>query len=135
MYKLKTIIAGSRHSIYKHHLLEALTKIDWEISEVVCGMAEGADLVGKNWADENKIPVAEFPADWYNLSVPNCKIKVTKSGKLYNVLSGFNRNILMSEYADALIALRLPYHKKSNGTDHMIEQAKLRRLKTFVYTI
>jgi hypothetical protein len=132
---MKTIIAGSRKNINKAHLLEALRKIDWKITEVVCGMADGADTVGKAWAEENNIPVKEFPADWKNLSHPVCKIKRKQDGSLINVLSGFNRNLDMAYYADALIALRLPMNQRSNGTDHMIEEATKKGLKVFVYVI
>lgn len=31
---------------------------------VVCDMAKGADMLGKEWADNNHIPVDKHPADW-----------------------------------------------------------------------
>lgn len=34
------------------------------VGSVVCGMARGADLAGKAWAERWGYPVEQYPADW-----------------------------------------------------------------------
>ena len=101
--RFKVIIAGSRSYdkgiCYIHEILEELCI---PVNEVVCGMAIGADLAGKAWAEDRGIPIKEFPANW------------SKYGKRAGIL----RNIEMGDYADELVAL---WDGKSRGTKHMID--------------
>ena len=101
---MKLIIAGSRtidfytpfdlHEIICEHF-------DPYPTEIVCGMAKGPDLIGRDYALEHEIPVKEFPADW----------------ETYGKRAGFIRNDEMAQYADVLLAI---WDGKSNGTRHMI---------------
>jgi len=129
---MKTIIAGSRiipvetdnqeefdrlqKELFSKELLDALDDIDFEISEVVCGMAKGADLTGKAWAEENNIIVKEFPAKW----------------KQFGKSAGPQRNIEMARYAESLIAL---WDGASTGTRHMIRVARMQGLKVHIHYI
>ena len=107
---MRTIIAGSRTITDPQILLDALKKIDWEISQVVCGMARGADELGYRWAKANNIPIAEFPADW----------------RRYGKSAGSRRNAEMARNADALRAL---WDGESRGTHHMIYAAACNKLR------
>ena len=100
---MKLIIAGSRN-IDKHKVMHWLDRngVDDKDLEIVCGMAKGPDLAGKEWASTLPVPVIEFPADW------------TKYGKT----AGFIRNCEMAKYGDELIAF---WDGKSHGTKHMIQ--------------
>lgn len=104
---MKVIIAGSRHmSLDDFHLIQkAVDYSEWEITEVVCGMAKGADLMGADWALRNQIPVKEFPADW------------TK----YKKAAGPIRNKQMADYADALIVF---IWDGSRGSQNMLDTMK-----------
>lgn len=86
---MKVIIAGSRHMPFSMYPLiqQAVDKSGFNITEVVCGMARGADMFGAKWAYENKIPVKKFPANW------------DEHGKA----AGYIRNAEMAQYADAAI--------------------------------
>jgi hypothetical protein len=105
---MRVIIAGSRsldeNEPYYLRLLESLvTKfIDQygEITEVVSGTARGADLLGEKWANENRVKIARFPADW------------KKNGKA----AGPIRNTQMGQYADGAIII---WDGKSPGSKHM----------------
>ena len=110
---MKVIIAGSRAIRDTTPVLEAIYESGFEISEVVCGMAQGVDRIGQLLAVRAMIPVKEFPADWRRL------------GKS----AGRARNWEMARYADALIAV---WDGKSGGTRHMIEAARKQGLKVFV---
>lgn len=113
---MKTIIAGSRDILDASLVSVAIGCASFGVSEVVCGMASGVDTLGWLWAKEHDIPVKEFPANW------------SKYGKR----AGYLRNQEMANYADALIAV---WDGRSVGTRHMIDIAKEKGLKTFIYRV
>lgn len=100
---MKVIVCGGRslndYELVKSTLDEAAANI--KIDEIVCGEARGADSLGKQWAIENGIHVASFPADWDR----------------YGKSAGARRNEEMGNYADYVIAF---WDGKSTGTKHMI---------------
>lgn len=101
---MKVIIAGDRNIDNMDIVKSAIVKSRFHITEVVCGMCRGVDILGRQWAIENNIPVKEFPANW------------SKFGRA----AGPIRNREMAEYADALIAILMP---NSVGTKNMIQTA------------
>lgn len=111
---MKTIIAGSRSIVDPYELEYAMSFCDWEITEVVCGMAKGADTLGLRWAGKKDIPVKKFPAAWNK----------------YGNGAGMRRNAEMAEYADALIAV---WDGESKGTQNMIKLARNKGLRVLVY--
>ncbi len=127
---MKTIIAGSR-DIWSYALVErAVYLSSFDITEVFCGMAPGADSAGWAWAHVNGIPIREFPADWDDIS-RGFKIKRWGNyAQKYNPRAGLERNTRMAKYADALIAVT----RGSSGTANMIMQARDHGLKVFVLT-
>ncbi len=128
----KVIIAGGRDFDNYEKLVEFCNKvlINKNDIEVVCGMAGGADLLGKRYAIEKGLKVNEFPADWNNIDVEPCVIKTNKNGNKYNTLAGHNRNKLMAENAEALMAF---FDGKSKGTKNMIDLATEKGLKIKVF--
>lgn len=109
----KVIIAGSR-SFHDYNLLKEYCNIILsnvkEPIEIVSGGANGADVLGEQYAREHGYKLKQFPADW------------SHKGKA----AGYIRNQEMANYADALIAF---WNGVSNGTRHMIETAKQCGLK------
>lgn len=102
---LKVIIAGSRTITDYNEVHLAVQRSGFNISEVVCGMARGVDSLGKIYAENNNIPIAQFPALW----------------DTYGKQAGFMRNEEMAKYADALI---LVWDGRSKGSQHMLNLAK-----------
>jgi hypothetical protein len=113
---MKVIIAGGRDIEDYNLLLEAVDQSDFNITEVVCGMAKGVDLMGMRWAEENGIPVKEFPANWSK----------------FHRAAGPIRNDQMAKYAEALIAIMKP---GSKGTANMVKLAHKNRLRVFVLNV
>jgi len=113
---VKTIIAGSRSITDYELLLKAIKESEFEISEVVCGLCEGVDSLGEQWAKNNKIDRAYYPADW------------EKHGRA----AGMIRNIEMAKYADALIAV---WDGSSPGTENMVKLAIKMKLQYHVYNM
>ena len=109
---MRVIIAGGRDfNDYEqlktkcNHILQNQTDI-----EILCGCANGADKLGEKFALESYYKIKYFPADWNN------------KGKS----AGYQRNIQMAEYADALIAF---WNGNSRGTKHMIDRTNKNGLK------
>lgn len=107
---MKTIIADSR-SITDYKLVTSIIEDSgFNITEEVCGMARGVDILGLRYALERNITFKLFPVtkeDW----------------KLKGKAAGIFRNILMGDYADALIAI---WDGISFGTLHMINYSKMK---------
>lgn len=114
---MKTIIAGSRTAT-RQNVLDAISACAWSnsITTVITGKAQGADAYGEEWARSKGIQVLEFHADW------------AKYGKR----AGPIRNVAMANAAQALIAV---WDGESRGTANMIEEARNRGLKVFVFRI
>jgi hypothetical protein len=100
---MKTIIAGGREFNDFFLLTTECSKLD--ITEVVCGLARGADSLGAEYAADNFIITKDFPADW------------DKHGRA----AGPIRNKEMGIYADQAIVF---WDGKSKGSKHMIDTMK-----------
>jgi hypothetical protein len=109
---LKVIVAGGRDFQNYDLLSEKLNKLFSKRADVVIvsGMAKGVDSLAVKYAEEHKLRVSEFPAQWL------------KHGNS----SGFRRNIEMARFADACVCF---WDGKSPGTKHMIDTAKRMNLK------
>lgn len=106
---MKVIIAGCRDWTASYRRIdECVEKSGFNVTEEVCGGADGIDTSGAKWAKQSGILVKIFSADW------------TKYGRA----AGPIRNAQMAEYADALIAF---WDGKSRGTLNMIKE--MRKLK------
>ena len=128
---MKVIIAGSRGITDYEVVKAACVESQFEFTEVVSGKARGVDSLGEDYAAEIGVSVAEFPADWEDISVPGALVKYNSYGA-YNAKAGMQRNWKMAKHADALVAI---WDGKSKGTKAMINFAKKEGLKVFVKVI
>lgn len=114
---MRVIIAGSRHMRFADYPLigQAVAASKFQVDEVVCGEARGADTYGKKWAYDQSppIPVKSFPADW----------------ETHGRGAGPIRNTEMAEYADALIVF---IWDGSRGSANMLKQMQNRNKPCFV---
>jgi hypothetical protein len=78
------------------------------ITEVVSGMAKGADLAAIAWARTVKLPVVQMPANW----------------KEYGRAAGFIRNGQMADFADLFIGF---WDGESRGTAQMMRCVAIRK--------
>jgi uncharacterized phage-like protein YoqJ len=100
-------------------VIKAIELSKFNITEVVCGMAEGPDKLGKEWAESKGIPVKKMPADW-------------RPNGVYNPEAGYERNEDMGDYADAAICI---WDGESGGTKHMFKYMKKLRKPCYVHNI
>ena len=103
----------------------------FKFSEIVSGGAGGMDFLAKDFAQKNNIKYKEFPAAWYDLSQTPCKIKKDRNGRDYNVLAGYNRNSLIIDYANAVLAITTG----SSGTEDSISKARKAKKPVFIFTV
>ena len=127
---MKVIIAGSREINEYSIIVSAIQESNFDITEVVSGGARGVDSLAERYANENKITFKKFVAYWNDLDLPGVRVKTNNQGKKYNVLAGIWRNREMALYGDALIAI---WDGKSRGTKNMIDEAKKKNLKIYIY--
>lgn len=80
------------------------------VSEVISGGASGADSDGEYWAKRSIIPFKIFKADW----------------KKYGKSAGPRRNVLMAQYADAVVLF-----PGGSGTESMYQEAKKYGIKIY----
>ena len=85
----------------------------WKITEIYSGGAKGVDAFGERFAEEVRLPLFIFEADW----------------KRFGKSAGYKRNVDMAREADALIAL---WDGQSKGTLHMINIAEKFDLETYI---
>lgn len=71
----------------------------------VCGMATGADTMGRSWAKNNKFPTIDMPANWR----PD-----GPQGAL-NRKAGYDRNVEMALVSDVVVAFWNGNSKNKNG--------------------
>ena len=116
MESMKVIIAGSRTITDYQVVEEAIKESGFNIVEVVSGKARGVDRLGELYAELNNLYIKSFWADWHR----------------YGKAAGPIRNRQMADYADALIAV---WDGQSKGTLHMINIAKEKELKVFIYEL
>lgn len=109
---MKIIVAGGRDFADYELVCWYLDKVPFEFS-IVCGMAKGADALGKRYAEEHSKVIHKFPADW----------------DTHGKSAGYIRNKQMAEFSDALLAF---WNKESKGTKHMIDLANKNNLKVKV---
>lgn len=110
----RTIISGSRSCTELRHIYDAVKASGFSPSVVISGTCRGPDRFGEEWAKANGVPIERFPADWNQ----------------YGKQAGYIRNVDMACHAEALIAV---WDGESNGTRHMINAARAKGLKVFVY--
>ena len=110
---MRVIIAGSRGISDYQVVKKVIESSGFDITEVVSGACKGVDKLGERWAEENGIEIKRFYADW----------SIGKS-------AGPIRNQLMTQYADALIAV---WDGSSRGTKDVIDKAKKEGLEVRVF--
>ena len=113
---MRVIIAGTRLFRNDAVVREAIQESGFRIIEILSGGSNGVDESAERIAAENAIPRRLFPANW----------------REYGICSDRRRNLEMSVYADALIAV---WDGKSRGTQHMIEAMKKAGKPVYVHIV
>ncbi len=119
---MKILVCGSRdyddHVYFTAFLNGALDKlikskgITKDDVVILSGMANGADMLAFNYANQNGIKVEEHPAEW----------------DLHGKMAGFLRNAEMVREADITIAFFKD--KETNGTKHTVSLSKKKKIPT-----
>lgn len=117
----KVIVADGRDFADYAYLKEKLDEVFgslWDLNshpiEIISGMAKGADTLGIRYAEEHKLTMVLYPANW----------------KKYPRMAGILRNMNMLVTATHLMAF---WDGKSHGTKHMIEIAKAKGIPVWIF--
>lgn len=132
-YKILAVV-GSRAFFDRKRgfkFLNPIFRIHSTLVEIVSGDAEGADAIGKRYAEAHDIEYTGIPAKWQDMSEP-CIRKVDRRGREYNALAGINRNTDIAKYCDILVAF---WDGKSKGTKDVIAKAKAFKKKVIIIYI
>lgn len=115
---MRVIIAGTRTITDYDIVKQAIIESGFTITEIVCGLAKGPDILGEQYSKENNIPVTYFPADW----------------KGFGKAAGHIRNEQMGDYTigGGLIAI---WDGQSRGTRHMIDYARRKGLLVYIKNV
>lgn len=114
---MRVIIAGSRYKpktripIRDMSLItQAISNSGWQsnITATLSGGAIGIDTLGEQWSRAHGITPMQFFPKW----------RGENNDSPYKPTAGFDRNELMADIADALIAV---WDGESEGTLHMID--------------
>ena len=133
---MRIIIAGGRDFKDKELFYETMEGLEFieKDSEIISGMASGADTLGKEYALKFGLKLKEMPAKWNDMSEP-CVAKYNKYNKPYNALAGYKRNEEMAKYAskedDGLLVAFWDY--KSSGTKNMIDLSYKYNLMVLIF--
>ena len=104
---MKLIVTGSRsitdYSVVRNAIVESgLWDAHKNTIEVLCGMDKGVDMLGKQFAEQNKLKLHKHPIEWSKWRVPGANVAL-RHGQKCNTLAGIWRNHAMGEAADAAI--------------------------------
>ena len=121
------IVCGGRYFTDYETLTAVLERFD--ITKIIQGGANGADRLGKRYANSNEIEMHEEKALWDNLdnNVEKVIEGVNKWGEEYNTQAGFNRNIRMAEMKPDLVI----GFKGGRGTAHMLRIASDHNIESY----
>jgi hypothetical protein len=127
------VISGSRdckdYNIVEEAIDKGIEELKIKPTKIIHGDAPGVDKLAGTYAKKHGINVIAYPAKWNDIKGIDPKyIKENKFGK-YNVRAGLQRNEMMADMADALIAITLG----TPGTEHMIKTCKDAGLLIYVY--
>lgn len=107
---MKTIIVGCNEST-KSLIREALKKVDWPVSEIVCSDTNKTLI---DWAGESGLPIKVFETE----------------SDFYGIAAKQVRNARMSKYSDALIAI---WDGKNQDTGRLISESRELGLQVVVF--
>lgn len=114
---MRLIIAGGRdfndYELARAELMKTIIDVPLAEIEIVCGGAKGADTIGETFAKNFQLQIKYFIPVWRN------------EDGIYDRTAGFKRNRNMGAYATHVIVF---WDGKSKGTEHMIKEAKKRKL-------
>lgn len=117
---MKVIVAGTRKGISYDSVVSALTfcwvNLGIKPTLIIQGGAPGVDAHARRWAQEFKIPIKEYPADW------------NKYGKA----AGPIRNKEMVNEGDMLIAI---WNGTSPGTKNIIKLAEDKGISVRIFKV
>jgi len=118
---VKIAIIGSRDFPQMQQVRDYVRSLPRD-TVIVSGAARGVDAVAADEARQLGMKVIEFPADWsVKPDTPSWAIRTNGQGKQYDSRAGMQRNELIVDLADKVVAF---WDGESPGTRGAIRLAK-----------
>ena len=105
---LRILVCGSRDWTNRELLNKVLDSYKIRLGVIIEGEQRGADIMSREWGDDNGIPVERFPAAW--------KTQHYAAGPIRN------KRMLVEGKPDLVLAFHYDL-EHSKGTKNMVEQA------------
>jgi hypothetical protein len=105
---MRVLVCGGRNFHDRELLFDTLSEINSTRGPITClieGEAQGADIMARSWASENRVPIEPYRAQW----------------GLYGRSAGFQRNKTMLEKGKPDLVIAFPMG--GPGTRDMVRQA------------
>ena len=128
---MRVVIFGGRRFGNKRLFANTMVAFEREIGKitfVIEGNADGADAMGKRWAQINRRGVLTYAPIWEDLHTMPVKIKTNKHGARYNSLATLVRNQRMVDEGKLDYAIMFP---GESGTADMARRLKAAGVKIF----
>lgn len=124
----RVIVGGSRSINYltDDDMNNIIIESRFAVKELVSGQdgyENSPDMLSLAWADRRGVPSQPFPADWRDLTHPDCLIRY-RNGEPYDARAGLRRNKQMGLYVGNAGAYISIWDGSSTGTSHMLTVAK-----------
>lgn len=88
---------------------------------VVSGGCRGPDSWAEDEAKARGLATEIYPAKWDDLFAEPCHVRHRLDGSAFNALAGFNRNTLLANAADQVIAFVVP--SRDGGAEDTVRKA------------
>jgi hypothetical protein len=125
MDRRRVLVCGGRRYAIRERLFAVLDELPAGVHTLIVGVDPkrpvGADGLAWEWAGERQVERLAFPADWYDLSLPDAVIRKGFNGRLYDAYAGPRRNQAMLDEGRPGLVVSFP---GGNGTADMVRRAR-----------
>ena len=116
---MRLLVSGDRNWTDRDYIFGVLDGIHsiFEVEVVIEGEARGADLIARAWAEDRRVPVQPYPAEWDKYRPEPGSGKKNPAGPIRN------REMLTNGKPDMVVAFH-PDLAQSRGTLDMVRVSR-----------
>ncbi len=123
-HELVVLVFGGRKFSDRGFLFTKLDELHTcrVITKIIHGAAPGADTLAGQWACARGVDWQDFPADWADLSHPDCIPRRRADGVWYDVRAGYRRNKRMRDEGQPHLGVAFPGGKGTAQMARLLEE-------------
>ena len=127
----RLLISGSRGISGSVTLADKISRLTQSLDSskmaVICRTMNGADTIGKQWAEDNEIDITECTPRWQSINSPTATIARSPSGKEYNANAIYDLNAHMVAMATHAILIWDGISTETQHLNKLLEYAKIKK--------